>query len=274
MATAFGPVTGGWQMRKRASSEHAGVLPPFLVASSLNSFISHELRTLVSSPRKYRDPRGGPIRIGFDATLLPTLCEVWLKARDAKALTKIQGPVADRADILMRGLAHTGIIALVDEATGYQRDRAKDALAKILEAFVAKELQPWVQTFPTDYYAELFRLRGLDYLNDSVKRPQYFGTLTNDIVYKRLAPGVLEELKRVTPKNEAGRHKQKLFQRLTTNVGYPKLREHLGGVIAAMKLSNTYLDFIEKLDRLYPRYGETMLLPFPYQQDADDGRGL
>jgi hypothetical protein len=44
--------------------------------------------------------------------LLPQICEVWLKARDKEKLTKIQFPVADRADILMRGLAHTGIIAL------------------------------------------------------------------------------------------------------------------------------------------------------------------
>jgi hypothetical protein len=47
---------------------------------------------------------------------------VWLRALDARALTKIQLPVADRADILMRGLAHTGIIALVDEVTAYQRE--------------------------------------------------------------------------------------------------------------------------------------------------------
>jgi len=205
VTTAFGPVAGGWQLRKRASSEHAGDLPSFLVAASLTPFISSELRTLVCTPRKYRDPRGGPIRVGLEATLLPKVCEVWLQARDAKALTKIQLPVADRADVLVRGLAHTGIIALVDEATGFQRDRAKDALAKILEAFIAKELQPWIQTFPSEFYQELFRLRGLEYPTDSVKRPQYFGWLTNDIVYKRLAPGVLEELKRVTVKNDAGR---------------------------------------------------------------------
>lgn len=59
------------------------------------------------------------MRIGLDASLLPQVCEVWLRARDAKALTKIQLPVADRANI----------IAIVDEVTGYQRDRAKDALA-------------------------------------------------------------------------------------------------------------------------------------------------
>jgi hypothetical protein len=98
------------------------------------------------------------------------------------------------------------------------------------EAFIARELQPWVQTFPADYYEELFRLRGLDYSTASVRRPQYFGVLANDIVYKRLAPGVLDELKRVTPKTETGRLKHKLFQRLTMNLGYPKLREHLGAV--------------------------------------------
>jgi hypothetical protein len=98
--------------------------------------------------------------------------------------------VARQCEILLRGLARVGIIALVDEATGYQRDRAKDALAKILEAFIAKELQAWVQTFPVDFYEQLFRLRSLDYPAYSVKRPQYFGVLTHDIMYKRLAPGV------------------------------------------------------------------------------------
>ncbi len=93
-----------------------------------------------------------------------------------------------------------------------------------------------MRTFSADYYEELFRLRGLEYPTRSVKRPQYFGVLTNDIVYKRLAPGVLDELKRVTPK-KAGRPKNKLSQRLANNIGYPKLREHLGAVVAIMKLA-------------------------------------
>jgi hypothetical protein len=142
-------------------------------------------------------------------------------------------------DLLMRALAHVGIIALVDEATGYQRDRPATALAKILEAFIAKELQPWIGTFPPDYYEQLFRLRGLNYPQDTVQRPQYFGVLTNDIVYKRLAPGVLDELKKSIPRNEEGRPTVKYFQKLTSNVGYPKLREHLGAVVAIMKSSTS-----------------------------------
>lgn len=269
ITTAFGPVTGGWQHRQRAADEHSGDMPSFLVAKSLKDFIPNELRTLVSVDMRYRDPRGGPIRVGLDAALLPQICDVWLKARDAKKLTKIQIPVGERADILMRGLAHTGIIALVDEATGYQETRAKDALSKILEAFIAKELVPYIPAFPDDFYKEMFRLRGLGY-PDTVRRPQYFGVLTNDIVYRRLAPGVLSELKRV--KNEEGKNRDKLFQRLTSNRGYPKLREHLGSIVTAMKLSDDWMDFMRKLDRLHPRYDETIQLPF--DERKDDGKGL
>lgn len=107
-----------------------------------------------------------------------------------------------------------------------------------------------------------------------MKRPQYFGTLTNDIVYKRLAPGVLTELKKVIPKNESGRRKAALWQALTRNIGYPKLREHLGAVTAYMSMSKDYPDFIEKLDRFRPRYSEQYRLPFDYEPEKDDGKGL
>lgn len=83
----------------------------------------------------------------------------------------------------------------------------------------------------------MFRLRGLEFPRDAVQRPQCFGTLTKDIIHWRLAPGVLDELKCVSEKRDDGPRKHKRFQRLTSNVGYPKLREHLGAVMAVMKLS-------------------------------------
>jgi hypothetical protein len=173
--------------------------------------------------------------------------------------------------MLIRGFARVGIISLVDEATGYQRDRAKDALARILEAFIAKELQPWIKTFPDDFYEELFRLRGLDFPRDTVRRPQYFGHLTNDIVYKRLAPGVLEELKRTAPKLPSGRRKGTLQQQLTPDLGHPLLREHLAKVTTIMKLSDDWHDFKKKLDRLQPRHDDTLQFDF---HDFDKINGL
>jgi len=247
----------------------------FLATKAIKPFADKYLKNVIISPIKFRISSGN-IAHGYEATILADICDAVLEARKDGALHYQQEHIAKQCEILVRGFARVGIIALVDEATGYQKDRARDALAKILESFIAKELKPWVKTFENDYYQELFRLRGLTYPNDSVQRPQYFGILTNDIVYKRLAPGVLEELKKVVEKRENGKPKNKLFQRLTDNIGYPKLREHLASVITIMKLSVNYHDFRSKLDRLHPRYNQNLLLPFPseYDSENDNGQGL
>jgi hypothetical protein len=253
-------------------------LAKFAAQGRLKSFVSNELLERTENPIRFRTPQGS-LAYGYEATVLADLCEAILAARRQGLLQPQQKHIAEQAEILVRGFARVGIIALVDEATGYQRDRAQDALAKILEQFIAKELQPYVSTFPQSYYEEMFRLRGMEYPKDTVQRPRYFGLLTNDVVYRRLAPGVLEELKRVTPKLESVRHKNKLFQRLTQNAGYPKLREHLGAVLTMMQLSNSWHDFMSKLDKLRPRLdvkslGRAQQLTFDYDSAKDSGTGL
>ena len=236
-----------------------------------------DLAVRIRNPILFRPIQGGKLAYGYEATILADICDAVLAARQKTgALLPQQSHFAEQCEILVRGFARVGIIALVDEATGFQKDRAKDALARILEAFIAKELRPWLPTFPSDFYQEMFRLRGMDYSSDTVHRPRYFGLLTNDIVYDRLAPGVLEELKRVNPKDEVGRRKHRHFQWLTSNRGYPKLREHLGAVVATMRLSADWYDFMAKLDKYYPRQGKPTQLAFDYARDGehDDGKGL
>ncbi len=223
-----------------------------------------------NSPIRFILPNGGPFADGYDATMLPDICAVIIEAHQKGMLGKRLEPLAERAAILQHGFATVGIIALVDEATGYQKDRAKDALAKILEAFIAKELQPWIKTFPSDFYEHMFRLRGLPYPVTTVKRPQYFGVLTNNIIYDRLAPGVREELQREVPRNEAGRPTAKYFQKLTQNTGYPKLREHLGSVVTLMKLSDKWEDFMDKLETIHPKFGQTIPMDLEYGKDEGE----
>lgn len=266
--------------RSRSPKAGTGVLstvdglPFFLQNEALKPFITDEL-AMSTTPLFFRTRAGGK-GVGYDARLLPQVAEVYLKFRDlhlnsgGKIPSQYQKMVR-AADILMRGLADVGIIALVDEATGYQRDRAKDALSKILEEFIAKELRPWVRTFPDEFYENLFRLRGLSYPTATVKKPQYFGNLTNNIIYARLAPSVLEELKKATPRDAKGRHTQQLHRRLTDDVGHPKLREHLASVVTLMKISNNYSQFMDLLDRVHPKYGSQLLLPVV---DTDTGIGL
>jgi hypothetical protein len=271
MIKAMGLTRGG--IRGEYEVERGGAeLPRFATQNWIKPHLGNDLEVALSSPILFKLPTA--IGYGYPATILADLCDAILRARDAGDTGPRQMGIVTQADTLVRGFARVGIVALVDEATGYQRDRAKDALSRILEAFIAKELQAWVQTFPADFYEQMFRLRGLKFPNESVQRPRYFGLLTNDIVYKRLAPGVLSELKRVTPRNEEGRPTAKYFQSLTNNVGYPKLKEHLGAVVALMRISKTWDDFINLLNQHYPRYGDTIMLPMDYDPSRDDGRGL
>lgn len=243
-------------------------LPPILSARRLKPYIDEDLAATVKAPIKYQalgNKGGGALALGLEAEVLPKICQVWLDARRAGVLHHTQLPLAEQAENLVCGLAGVGIVALVDEATGYQYERSRNALAEILEKFIGKQKARWVKTFNDDFYKELFRLRGLSPTNLH-KRPAYFGYLTNDIVYDRLAPGVRQALEEKNPRqvrssrSKVGHRKDKHHQWLTRDTGHPQLREHLTSVTTIMKMSSDYDSFIQWLDRLHPRYEDTLQL--------------
>lgn len=262
----LGEASGASKRKKKIYEEDGTHLPIFLAPGQLKSYIQTDLHDLSLLNRiEYVD--GKKILYGYDARVLPVVCDIWLKARAAGALQKQQLDKAQKAEVVMRGLAHTGIIALVDEATGYQSIRAKDSLTKILEAFVAKELRPYVSKFPPDFYFHIFRLRGLAFPSSSVNRPSYFGHITNDIIYRRLAPFVWAELKEKS-KKERSNKKPHLHRYLTQDIGEPRLQKIFEKVITVMELSDDWSDFKTKLDKVLPAYNETMQLPLELVSDT------
>ena len=233
-------------------------LPFFLRPERLKPFISKEL-TASTNPIKFRMSTGGHA-VGYNAILLPQVCEVYLKAREAGALLASQQHIAARAEILIRGLATVGIIALVDEATGYQRIREERLLATILERFIAKELQPWTRTFPFEFYTEICRLKGWPGAN-AIRRPSVIGRYTNDVVYERIAPELLKELQERNPVlPESGRRQHKHHQWFNRDYGHPKLLQHLAAVIALMRNVSTWDAFKRSLDRVFPKVNKTIPL--------------
>jgi hypothetical protein len=84
----------------------------------------------------------------------------------------------------------------------------------------------------------------------------------------------LDELKRVTPQDDNGRPKHRYFRRLTSNIGYPKLREHLGSVVTIMKLSDEWHNFMDKLEMIHPKFDSQLPLLLQYDATKDDGKGL
>ncbi|MCS3426769.1 P63C domain-containing protein [Leucobacter aridicollis] len=245
-------------------------LPPILRHAALRPFIDDSLIEL-AEPIPFITPSGFRGN-GYRANVLPRWCNAWTAARDAGALAPSQKATAQAADMLVRGLAEVGITALVDEATGYQDQRAKDALAKILEGFVADELQQWVSTFDVEWYKQMFRLRGLPFDPNSVKRPPYFGHLTNNTIYKRLAPGIFEEIK-AQRERDASKKRAKMHQQLTRDIGHPKLKDHLTSVTTIMKLSEDWPDYIAKLDRIHPIVDPNMP-PTLFDDEIDSGHGF
>lgn len=241
--------SGALSTRRHGVGDGAPI-PLFLAHKNLKPYADKHLGGVHFEPVKYRTSTGG-VGHGIKAEMLPKICEVWLDAQKDGVLGKRQLITAAKAEIVVRGLATVGIIALVDEATGFQDTRARDALSKILEAFVAKELKKWISTFPADFYKEMFRLRGWPYAG-TVKRPAYVGKLTNNLVYERLAPGVLDELRAKNPIAENGRRRHRHHQWLTEDIGHPKLLQHLASVVALMRASDTWDGFMALINRALP----------------------
>lgn len=230
--------------------------PSFLFATNLKPLISEDfLRSTKPIEFMVQNAKA----FGYRAELLPQVCNLYLQARDMGLLHYTQNHVAQRADMLIRGLAQTGIVALVDEATGYQSVRARDALQAYLDKFLRKELAAWVKTFPDEFFEQLFRLKKWQWTGTS-RRPGVVGKYINDLIYDRLGPGVLEELQRRNPVDERGRRKAKHFQWLTEDIGHPALAQHMYATIGFMRAEENWDSFKERFYRAFPKKGENLAL--------------
>lgn len=236
--------------------------PAFLAAENLKPFIGESLAAS-ACPVLYRLPTGGRF-VGYEARLLPLVCEVYLAARRADVLTRHQVHIAEACEVLVSSLAQVGIVALVDEATGYQEVRDRRALQAILDQYLRHEFAAWAKRFPEEFYKEMFRLRGWTWRGMKVNRPQCVATYTKDLVYLRLAPGILAELEERNPVQDNGRRKAAHHQWLTDDIGHPALAQHLHAVIALMRVSpdKGWDSFIRLLDRAFPKRGHSIQLDF------------
>lgn len=256
----LGSRSGASKRLKRASQEHGAPIPLFVAPGNLRPFISNELMSGPLEPIVF--VQGRRRVVGFSAEALPAVCDVWLRAREAGQLQEQQLDKAKKAEILMRGLAHIGITALVDEATGYQEIRDREALQALLDRYLRAEYAKWAKRFPDEFYREMFRLRGWEWRGMKVNRPQVVAKYTNDIVYSRLAPGILKQLEDLNPKDERGHRRTRHHQWLTDEVGHPALQSHITGVLALMRASGAWDQFLKMLQRAFPKINTTLNLPF------------
>ncbi|MCK0098609.1 P63C domain-containing protein [Qipengyuania sp. S6317L1] len=233
-------------------------LPAFLTAKNLKEFIPRDLY-VTSSQIEFTMPNGQKA-FGYRAELLPQVCEVYLEARDAGALVQSQMHVAKQADLLVRSLAKVGIVALVDEATGYQRDRGHDALRLLLEKYIAEGLQKWIHTFPDSFFAELDRL----YDNAPTtprSRPQYYGKFINKYIYDPIEHGYVKAKLNELNITDEGKRKARFHQWLTDE-GRTILTRQIGKVEGVMEMC----DDIDHFKRVARRQKTVSVAPYLFDE--------
>ena len=242
-------------------------MPPFLASPSIRPFIPNDLLAPVISPIHYRVKHGGGTAYGYEASLLPKICGVILDAAKAGALRR-QQHLVHTAQVLIRGLAHVGVIALVDEATGYQNERARDELSKILEAYISKELLPWTKRFPDEFFRQIYRFHNWEFRPGTLRGPRYVGKLVNKLVYEPLPPGVLAKLKQLNPPNDKGYRKHRHHQFLTQEIGDPHLEKQIIEVTTLMRVAEDKNVFEALFRKAFPKAGQQLKLMLPPPEDG------
>jgi len=241
-------------------------LPRVLNRLWISKYLTEELRTWLENANRnnlpvYITDKGKPFT-PFEASLFVDLCSAYVNARHDNALSnESQKEVADTLYIIMTAFAKVGLVAIIDEVTGYQYDRNRDELQKILAKYISAEMLPWAKRFPDEFYENMFRLNGWEYSGKGKARPSYAGKLTNKYIYEYLPPGVLEEMRVKNPKDPStGRRKKRHHQWLTNDTGIKHLDAQLQQTIALMKASDNW----EEFERLFKKaMGEPYQLTLP-----------
>ncbi len=129
------------------------------------------------------------------------------------------------------------------------------------------ELLPWARRFPPEFFEEIYRLNGWPFVEGNLRGPRYVGRLINELVYKKLPPGVLGELQRKNPVQDYGYRRHKHHQFLTPDVGHPHLDKQVTAVMTLMRASDDKATFRRLFEKAFPVRGQQIPLPLPEKEE-------
>lgn len=205
---------------------------------------------------------------GLPADLFIEICRGFVAALDAnthlenpddfRKMTKRQQEMAIKASLFLSACAKVGLDALIDEVTGYQYERAEDALQVKLRAYIEEEMRKWEKTFPDELWIQFGRLT--NWKGTVTQRPKYWGRLVMELIYEYLDKDVAEWLKENAPEPRKG---QNYHQWLTSQYGLQKLVEHIWKVIGVASTCQNMAELRTKMAELYGKQPVQLLLFVP-----------
>ena len=146
---------------------------------------------------------------------------------------------------IMRALATTGEVALIDEATGYQHHRAPNALQELISKLLRQSCASWERRFHPDYYRALYRLFNWRYQGHEQNPPHVIGQITLRWVYGPVLPeDLLGEIR--NRKGISQKHHQWLSEQ-----GLAHLESQIHAVTAIARSSMSYPDFKRRCEAAF-----------------------
>jgi P63C domain len=252
MAKALGMVsTGGNAFMKTMSRK------------GLGSALPAKLREQIANPINFK-PLTQDLAHGYDADVLVDVAKAIVAADKAGLLTKAQHNLAIQAQVLVNAFAKVGVVALIDEATGYQQIRNPDALRLLIQQYVDEEMREWEKEFPDVFYDEINRMYGNKALKQTKtgivvqNRPQHIAGFTRSYVYEPLENGeVLKELDRVNPViDKKGTRRVRFHQHLKAGFGIEKLRRQVQEILTLVSVSDNVSQFRKLFSKRFHGQGD------------------
>lgn len=231
----------------------------------MGSEVGQKLLDLIENPIYFKYMRSDPGH-AYEADVLVEVCKAIQRAHAAGKLTSAQESMYQQATALLNAFGKIGVVALIDEATGYQRERSPDALRLLVNQYIEEEKREWQKEFPDEYYLELNRLYGSEKtaIRKSgaivLNKPQHFAKFTRQYVYHPLENGaVLAELDQLNPYiDDKGTRKDRFHQHLSKDYGLEKLRLQVREVMTLLKVSDSVDEFKKLFKKRFPSGGDQM----------------
>lgn len=242
---------------KAISDTDSGNIVSIAGGAALRPYVNLDLIT--SELEEFSIPGTQLLGRGMTTEHFELICRGFVQALYEKApLTDRQREMAVKCAVITSGLTRTGIDALIDEATGYQYERAEDALQVKLRAFIAEELRAWEKTFPDELWEEFGRLTSWSGSLNS--RPKYWGKLVIELIYDTLDPDVAKYLRENRPPPGIRWH-----QNLSEDTGVRALVSRCYEIIGLAKSCQTMRELQKKVAH---HYGKQKMLFNVYDQSS------
>lgn len=192
----------------------------------------------------------GTLAKGYDVERFIEICQAYSQAlEEGKLIFPRHLEAAKKANAILRACSKIGIIALVDEVTGYQYARAENELQFKLKLYLSEEMRGWEKTFPDDLWIQFARLTHWSG-TPTKNRPRHWGYFVMDLIYRSLDPDVAKYLKENKPEPKRG---QNYHQWFNEDYGVKKLREHINRIIGMAQAADSISELKQKVAFYYKK---------------------